>query len=147
MPVPGQMPMPPQGPPQGPPPGPGPGPGPGAPMPQDQGQGMPGGEGDIKTQIDQIVSQMPPEKMQQIVGMDQKSALKMLMDIFLQVGLDKPLSLDLAGVLYEAILTKAQQSTNSTLSMMNPNFTKTMSQQNPEAEQGPKQPLLPTLGG
>ena len=148
------MPMP-QGIPQGIPPGqdmgqgqghipqgiePGQGIPPGQDMGQGQGQEMPPEQ--IKQQLNEMIKQLPPETIKQIVSMDSKQALQQLMQLFIQQGLDKPTSLNLAGLLYEAILQYAQTSTNSTVGMLNPNL---MKKQQEAPQQG--QPEIPTLRG
>jgi len=117
-----------------------------------QSEGMPGmvdqgGEqmlsGDqIKQAIDQMLKQLPPEALQQIAQMDQVTAVKKLMELFVQQGLDKPIALELAGTLYEAILANVQQSTNSTLGMINPNLMKQDNQPQPQG-----QPSIPSFKG
>ena len=100
-----------------------------------------GGEEDpqqIKAQIRQMVSQMPPEQLQQIVQ-NPEQAMEQLTQQIMQleeVGGDEVLALGIAQKIIEEALDFAQETQNQTLEMMNPNIMPQEGQEGMQAGMG-----------
>lgn len=135
---------------------------PGQGQPMMPGQGQPDGQGEMSpeqfdAQLKQMVSQMPPELLNQIASMDGVQALKMIMEkpnpqtgksLLEELGGDKILASQIAQELYKNILEVAQVKNNKTIGMMNPAMeAKARGQMQGQGQpQGqPQGPAMPTL--
>ena len=114
---------------------------------------MEGGEDpqQIKAQIRQIVSQMPPDQLRQIVA-NPEQAMEQLMQKIMQhedIQGDEALALQIAQLIIEEALDFAQESQNKTLGMMNPQFDQPEegAPPQPSISQQPPQGGMPLQGG
>lgn len=114
------------------------------------GQEMMGGEGDMATgqeidmMIDQLLSQMPPQQLEQFMAIPPEKAMEQIMQTPMEGGsmvdvLGPAVALEIAGLIYEKAATKAQVTGNKTLGMMNPQIG--------QMEGGGQQPMASLAGG
>jgi len=78
---------------------------------------------ELEPQINEMLAQMPTEKLVQIAQMDGEDAMGLITKLIVQQSngaIEEPEALNLAELLYTKILEKAQVDTNNTISELKP---------------------------
>ena len=93
-------------------------------------------EGGVYELVEQVIGQLPPEQLMQIAQMQPAQAMDAIAKAIEQGGIEASVAADIAQVVYQKVLEKAQVAGNQTLGELNPGL----------GQQGNTQ-LQPTLAG